>query len=202
MIAWSIVAARASGVFDRVIVSTDDDEIAKIARVEGAEIPFERPANLADDHTPTVPVIRHAIEVAESLWGPQELVCCLYATAPFVRAGDLSDGYALLKRSDAGFALPVTSFPFPIQRAVRRHGDGRIEMFHPEYAVARSQDLEKAWHDVGQFYWGRRAAWFGDVPLIGPASVTLPLPRYRVQDIDTPEDWRRAEALFAALGAS
>ncbi|WP_308916538.1 pseudaminic acid cytidylyltransferase [Jannaschia sp. LMIT008] len=199
MIEWSIAAALESGVFDRVAVSTDDPEIAEVARAAGAHVPFARPAALADDHTPTIPVIRHAIEALDAGAGP---VCCLYATAPFVRAADLAAGLALLRRSGARFVLPVATFPFPVQRAVTLRRDGRMEMLHPEHALTRSQDLPETWHDAGQFYWGTRDAWFGEAPLIGPDSAALPLPRHRVQDIDTPEDWDRAEALFRAGAAA
>lgn len=197
MIAWSISAALESGVFDHVLVSTDDPEIAEVARSEGAEVPFMRPANLSDDHTATVPVVAHAIGEASALWGAPEDVCCLYATAPFVQVDDLRQGHALLHRSGADYAFPVTSFPFPIQRAVRIRDDGHVEMFSAEHALTRSQDLEEAYHDVGQFYWGRREAWLEGTSIIGPGSVPLIIPRHRAQDIDTPEDWERAERLFA-----
>jgi pseudaminic acid cytidylyltransferase len=199
MIAWSISAALESGIFDHVIVSTDDKDIAEVARSEGAEVPFMRPVALSDDHTATVPVIAHAIEASEALWGLQKNICCLYATAPFVKASDLSDAYALLDNTGAKYAFPVTSFPFPIQRGVRLRKDGRMEMFQPEHALTRSQDLEEAYHDVGQFYWGRREAWMAGTTLIGSDAAPLIIPRLRAQDIDTPEDWDRAERLFADL---
>lgn len=202
MIVWSIEAALQSGVFGRVLVSTDDAEIARIARDAGAEVPFSRPRELADDHTPTVPVMAHGIGEAEQLWGEAQAVCCLYAAAPFVRATDLREGLGLLGSSGARYVLPVTSFPFPIQRAVRLTEEGRVEMLSPEHVVTRSQDLEEAYHDVGQFYWGTREAWLDGVPLMGPDSAPLLIPRHRVQDIDTPEDWERAERLFAALHGS
>lgn len=200
MIAWSIAAALESGAFDHVIVSTDDEEIIEIAKAEGAEVPFRRPADLADDLTPTVPVIAHAIAEAEKIWGEIPLICCLYATAPFVQASDLAKARALLTDSGADYALPVTSFPFPIQRGVRLSEDGRMEMFQPEHALTRSQDLEEAYHDVGQFYWGQRDAWLAGKTIIGPDAAPLIIPRHRAQDIDTLEDWARAEHMFAALG--
>lgn len=199
MLAWSITAARDSDCFDRILVSTDDPEIAEAARNWGAETPFLRPAALSDDHTPTVPVIAHAIAAAAVLWGPAEVACCLYATAPFVRTSDLRQGLAHLAENGCDFVFPVTTFPFPIQRALRRGPDGRVELLYPEHQTTRSQDLEEAWHDAGQFYWGRAEAWLAHRSLMGPNSVGLPLPRHRVQDIDTPEDWTRAEFLFRAL---
>lgn len=202
MIVWSIEAALDSGAFDHVIVSTDDVEIAEVARASGAEVPFMRPADLSDDQTATVPVIAHALAEAEALWGPQDFVCCLYATAPFVLPEDIRKARALLDETEADYAFPVTSFPFPIQRGVRLRDDGRIEMFQPEHALTRSQDLEEAYHDVGQFYWGRKSAWLAGKTLIGPDAAPLIIPRSRAQDIDTPEDWDRAEQLFAMFHAS
>ena len=200
MIAWSITAALESGAFEHVIVSTDDPEIAETARIEGAEVPFMRPPELSDDHTATVPVIAHAL--GEALWGVQEVLCCLYATAPFVQGSDIRAAYDLMQNTGADYAFPVTSFAFPIQRSVRLRGDGRMEMFSPEHALTRSQDLDEAYHDVGQFYWGKRAAWRAGTPMMGPASAPLIIPRHRAQDIDTPEDWDLAERLFAALGST
>ena len=199
MIAWSIEAALESGCFDRVIVSTDDAEIAEVARRHGAEVPFLRPAELSDDHTGTIPVIRHAIESVGAAGAGVDYVCCVYATAPFVRAEDLRRGFDILLESGGDYAFSVTSYPFPIQRAIRITGQGRVEMFHPERFGARSQDLEEAWHDAGQFYWGRAEAWLAERVIFSPASAPVPLPRHRVQDIDIQEDWVRAEWLFRAM---
>lgn len=199
MISWSISAARDSGCFDKIMVSTDDPEIAALAREYGAETPFLRPAELSDDHTPTVPVVAHAIVQAMALWGPVSAVCCLYATAPFVRAEDLQNGLTRLEAGNCNFVFPVTTFAFPIQRALRRSETGEVTLFHPEHQTTRSQDLEEAWHDAGQFYWGHKQAWMEGGQIMASGSVGLALPRYRVQDIDTPEDWTRAEFLFRAL---
>ena len=200
MIAWSIEAARQSECFDRILVSTDDSEIAEVAQRHGADVPFMRPAALADDHTGTIPVIAHAIEWLQEHGETPEAVCCLYATAPFVTPGALQQGdRALNEHIDADYAFSVTSFPFPIQRALRMTSNGRVEMFQPEHFNTRSQDLEEAWHDAGQFYWGRTDAWQAGRTLFGQRSIPIPMPRHRVQDIDTPEDWERAEWLFRAL---
>ncbi|EKF17397.1 pseudaminic acid cytidylyltransferase [Nitratireductor pacificus] len=201
MIAWSIDAARGSGCFDKIIVSTDDEEIAAVARQCGAETPFMRPAELSDDHAGTVPVIAHAVEWHRQNGVAPDRVCCLYATAPFVQAEDLRTGLKMLEAEDCAYVFPVTSYPFPIQRAVRLTGEGRVEMFSPEHFYTRSQDLEEAYHDAGQFYWGRAGAWLGGEPIFSPGSIPLILPSYRVQDIDTLEDWKRAEWLFQALQA-
>jgi len=201
MIAWSIRAAQASTCFERIIVSTDDDEIAEIAYQHGAEVPFRRPAHLANDHAGTIPVVRHAVEWLTRQGSQPEAACCLYATAPFVQAQDLRTGLYTLQEQRCDYAFSVTSFPFPIQRAVRITSDRRIEMFQPEYVNIRSQDLDEAYHDAGQFYWGRTAAWLSEKPLFSDASVPVILPRHRVQDIDTSEDWERAEWLFKAMNA-
>lgn len=201
MIAWSIEAALESGCFDRVIVSTDDDEIAEVAHQYGAEVPFMRPLELSDDHTGTIPVIRHAIETINSQGRAVEQACCLYATAPFIQAEDLRRGLEILQGSGGDYAFSVTSYAFPIQRAIRLTPEGRVEMFNPEHFNTRSQDLEEAYHDAGQFYWGRADAWLQGKMIFSPASLPVMLPRHRVQDIDTPEDWVRAEWLFKAMQA-
>lgn len=201
MIAWSIEAALQSRCFDRVIVSTDDEQIAEVARQHGAEVPFMRPAELSGDHAGTLPVIGHAIDWFIGRGVAVEQVCCLYATAPFVRAEDLRRGLALLKGDDCDYAFAATSYAFPIQRALRICVHGPVEMLSPEHFNTRSQDLEEAYHDAGQFYWGRVDAWQERRMVFGPRSRALLLPRHRVQDIDTPEDWERAQWLFRALQA-
>ncbi|MGQ3210414.1 MAG: pseudaminic acid cytidylyltransferase [Shinella sp.] len=202
MIVWSIDAALESGCFDRIIVSTDDEEIAAIASKAGADVPFMRPANLSDDYTGTIPVVAHAISWMQEHARPAETVCCIYATAPFVRAEDIRRGQAILEEGGADYAFSVTSFPFPIQRAIRLKAEERVEMFWPEHFASRSQDLEEAFHDAGQFYWGRAEAWLAGRPLFSPQAAAVVLPRHRVQDIDTPEDWQRAEFMFTALNAA
>ena len=202
MIARSIEAALKSKCFDRVIVSTDDAEIADVARQNGAEVPFMRPAELSDDHTGTIPVIRHAIEWMETHTGaPMQDVCCLYATAPFVLSDDLRRGLLVLAETGSDYAFSVTSYAFPIQRAIRLTPHGRVDMFSPEYFNVRSQDMEEAYHDAGQFYWGRAEAWKEGRVIFAPGSVPVLLPRHRVQDIDTPEDWERAQWMFQAWQA-
>lgn len=199
MIAWSIDAALRSDCFDQVIVSTDDAEIAEVARVCGAAVPFMRPAELSDDYAGTIPVIRHAIEWFQGQGTAPEQVCCIYATAPFVRAEDILEGLCILERTGSDYAFSVASYAFPIQRALRLTSDGRVAMLHPEHFNTRSQDLEEAYHDAGQFYWGRASAWLAGKPIFSPVAAPLILPLHRVQDIDTPEDWERAEWLFKAM---
>lgn len=202
MIEWSIDAALQSECFEQVIVSTDDAEIAEIARQAGALVPFMRPAALSDDNTGTMPVIRHAIEAVNAMGLAVAEACCLYATAPFVSSEDLRRGLSVLQeQKDCDYAFSVTSYAFPIQRAVRISPKGRVEMFSPEHFQTRSQDLEEAFHDAGQFYWGHAEAWLQGKQIFGRGSRPVLLPRHRVQDIDTPEDWERAEWLFRAIQA-
>lgn len=198
MICWSIDAARASGCFTRIVVSTDDDEVAAVARDAGAEVPFRRPSELANDHTPTVPVIAHAVQWLSRADQPIDEVCCIYATAPLIEATDLVRGRDLRRESAADYAFSCTSFPFPVQRALTRDTTGRITPMFPEFIASRSQDLAEAIHDAGQFYWGTADAFLSQRPIFGPASVALMIPRCRVQDIDTEEDWTQAELLFRA----
>ena len=201
MIVWSIEAALQSGCFDQVIVSTDDAEINDVARQYGAAVPFMRPAELSDDHTGTLPVIRHAIEWFNGQGQRVEQVCCLYATAPFVRSEDIQRGLQILNETGSDYAFSVTSYAFPIQRAIHITDQGRVEMFNPEHFNTRSQDLDEAYHDAGQFYWGRASAWLQGKMIFSPDSAPVLLPRHRVQDIDTPEDWLRAEWMFKAMQA-
>jgi pseudaminic acid cytidylyltransferase len=199
MIAWSIEAAHRTRLFDRIVVSTDDKEIASIARKYSAEVPFVRPAELSDDYTGTSPVIAHAIEwhLAND-FEPTE-ICCIYATAPFIQEEDIQLGFQVLTNSKADFAFSVTSFAFPIQRAIKLRTDGRIDMFDQSQFQIRSQDLAEAYHDAGQFYWGIKDAWLSNKPLFGPHSAPVHVPRYRVQDIDTIEDWKQAELIMQAM---
>lgn len=199
MIAWSIEAAQASGCIDKVVVSTDDPEIADVARAHGAEVPFLRPADLADDYAGTTVVVQHAVKSLCDGGVAVDEVCCLYATAPFVSAGDLSRGLQLLQESGASYAFSVTTYTFPIQRALKLTPAGRIDMFDRKHADTRSQDLEEAYHDCGQFYWGTRQAWLEAQAIYADHSVPVMVPRYRVQDIDTPEDWERAVVMFGTL---
>lgn len=198
MIAWAIEAAKSSGIFDHILVSTDDEEIAAVAIHWGAEVPFIRPAALSDDYTGTGAVVKHATEWVLHHLGKVDFICTIYATAPFIKSSDLLQGIAQLQSSNKQMAFTVTSFPFPIQRAIKIDEKGNISMFQPEHYKTRSQDLEAAYHDAGQFYWARTAAVLNDVSAFSSEAIPLILPRHQVQDIDTPEDWHRAELMFSA----
>ena len=202
IIGYSIEAALQSQLFDRVIVSTDDPEIASVAESFGAEIPFLRPAELADDFTGTNAVVKQCLEWVLNHNNPVDQACCIYATAPFVQVKYLREGYERLIASGKSFAFSVTSFPFPVQRAIRINLEGSVEAIYPENISTRSQDLEDTFHDAGQFYWGTADAYLNDEVIYSSRSVPVVLPRYLVQDIDTLEDWRRAELMFEALHKS
>ena len=198
MIVHAISAALGSRLFGQVVVSTDDPEIAETARQAGAKTPFMRPGELADDHTPTVPVVAHAIEALEQIGWPVATVCCIYPGVPFIQLADLATALDLLRTSGVDYTFPVAEFPSAIQRALRRTSVGRLSPFHPEFELTRTQDLEPAYHDAGQFYWGSRDAWLSN-PRIHSNAAGLAIPNWRVVDIDTPEDWERAEILYSTL---
>ncbi len=202
MIAWSIETALNSKLFDRVIVSTDSQQIADIAREYGAEAPFVRPDDLSADQSGTIEVIQHTVEWMNANDCYPGYVCCIYATSPFLRAEYLSQGYDLLRNSNASFAFSVCTFPAPIQRALGITDDDRVEAKWPEHIFTRSQDLEECYHDAGQFYWGTANAFEEKHTIFSNASIPVQVPRHLVQDIDTMEDWLRGEHMFKALLAS
>ena len=198
IIAYSIQAAEQSGCFDRIIVSTDDEEIASVAERFGAETPFIRPEELSDDYATTLDVIKHAIE--ELKLDEDGQLCCIYATAPFTTARDLQQANKTLSDEKLDYVFSATEYRFPIQRALRINVEGYSEMFYEEHENTRSQDLEPAYHDAGQFYFGNNAAFLsGKGILTGAKSKPLFLPSHRVQDIDTPDDWTRAEIMYQTL---
>ncbi|NTV12000.1 MAG: pseudaminic acid cytidylyltransferase [Zoogloea sp.] len=199
IIAWSIEAARGCGLFDRIIVSTDDAQVADTARQHGAEVPFMRPPELSDDFTGTDDVVRHAIRWLQAEGQDPAQVCCIYATAPFVTPESLIRGWKALQESGKAFAFSVATYAFPIQRALRFTPDGGVAPFQPECVPMRSQDLEPAVHDAGQFYWGQAKSFLDGLETFAPHSVPVVLPRWMVQDIDTEEDWQRAELMFQAI---
>jgi len=198
LIAYSIEVALESKLFEKVIVSTDDEEIAKIAKSYGAEVPFVRPKELSDDFTGTTDVINHTVEYLESQGQSYEYICTIYATAPLLQKNYLIEAYQRLQESDAVNAFSATSMPFPIQRTFKLTPDGRCEMFTPEYYSSRSQDLEEAYQDAGQFYWTNRERQkqSDNSMVFSEISIPIILPRHLVQDIDTLEDWKRAEKLY------
>ncbi len=198
LIVYSIEVALKSKLFDRVIVSTEDEEIAEVARKHGAEVPFMRPLELADDFSSSGDSVRHTIKTLQKEGEKIDFVCTIYATAPLLDAKYLKEGFEILKNSDACMAFSVTSMPFPIQRTFKITKDNRCKMFTPQHFSDRSQDLEEAYQDAGQFYWQRVDREIKDIPF-GSDSIPIVLPRYLVQDIDTLEDWDMAEKLYQVV---
>jgi pseudaminic acid cytidylyltransferase len=199
MIAWSIEQARKAGLFEHVVVSTEDAEIAEMARQWGAETPFVRPAALCDDHVGTTEVIAHATRWAADQGWPLTAVCCIHATAPFLDAEDIKRGLRALEAGDWAYAFTATEFAAPIFRSFKQNPNGGVEMFFPEHFSTRSQDLPAALHDAAQFYWGRPSAWVEGKRIFAPHSVPVIVPRWRVQDIDNEDDWVRAEIIAPAI---
>lgn len=199
IMAYPIEAARESGLFDRIIVSTDDPEIADVARQLGAEVPFLRPAALANDHAPTRAVITHALDFVESQNQKVSEICCVYATAVFVRPDDLRQGLDTLHKSGCDFVMSVMASAHPIERAYALDAQGRLKMVEPEAALTRTQDLPTVYFDAAQFYWAYDYSYRLNVTINERKSAPLVLPRWRAQDIDDEEDWTRAELLFRAL---
>ncbi len=199
MIAHSVICAVESGLFGRVIVSTDDDEIAAVAVRYGAEVPFRRPPELADDYAVTTSVMAHAVDWLHSQGAALSAVCCIYATAPFIRADDLQQGSAMLDAADWQYVFSATKYSFPVFRSFQKQASGGLKMLFPEHFNTRSQDLPETLHDAGQFYWGRPAAWSGKKNIFDSNSTVVLIPPWRVQDIDTPDDWVRAEQQMSII---
>jgi len=198
IISYAVASALASGLFEHVIVSTDDQDIAKLSRELGAEVPFLRPKNLSQDHTPTVPVIAHAIDLSEKLGWDVELVCCIYPCVPFIQLADLKRALELLEIHESGFCFPVTEFPSPVQRALKLNAENRLIPLFPENTQTRTQDLEATYHDAGQFYWAKKETWMTSSDIHSNAIGCI-IPGWRVVDIDTPSDWERAEKMYRLL---
>lgn len=198
LISYSIETALHSNLFEKVIVSTDDEEIAKISKEYGADVPFIRPKELADDFTGTLDVLKHAIDFLKSKGETYDYACTIYATAPLLKVQYLKKGYEELKNSDAHQTFSATSMPFPIQRTFKITKEGRCEMFNPEHFNSRSQDLEEAYQDAGQFYWEILNIKSNDITF-SKESIPIILPRHLVQDIDTLEDFQRAEIMYKVI---
>ena len=198
LIAYSIQAALESKLFDKIIVTTDDEEIASVAKKYGANVPFIRPKELSDDFTGTTDVVTHALQWLKDNGESYDYVCTIYATAPLLQSKYLIEGFEKLQNSDAINAFSATSMPFPIQRTFKISNDERCEMFWPENYNTRSQDLEEAYQDAGQFYWTKVDQHSNEI-MFGKDSIPIILPRHLVQDIDTLEDWQRAEIMYKVI---
>lgn len=193
IIAYSIEAAISSSLFDEVMVSTDDEEIAEVAKSYGAKVPFMRSAENADDFATTADVIVEVLEEYEKLGQTFEYAICIYPTAPFVNSNLLIRGYYLLIKSDYDTVFPAIPFSFPIQRAVRLNAENRIEMLQPKHLRTRSQDLETMYHDCGQFYWLHIERFMEKKEIWTDNSGIVILSEMEAHDIDNLEDWKVAE---------
>ena len=200
IIGYSIAAALESGCFDRVMVSTDDPRIAETAEKLGAEEPFLRAPDLAGDMTPIKDVMRDAIRWHREQQGEVSHICCLYATAPFLRPADIREGLERLQAMpDANFSISVTPFSFPIQRALKIRDGGQLAMRQPEHNLTRSQDLEQHYHDAGQFFWATDDAMMAHDTIFDSNCCPVIIPPHRAQDIDTEDDWLEAELKYRLL---
>jgi len=199
MIAYSILAAIESAVFERILVSTDSLEIANVANQFGAETPFIRPPELSDDYATTSDVMVHASQWIEENNGGVDEICCIYPTAPLIGVSSMCQGRDKIRDGDWNYVFSATKFSYPIHRGLLKQIDGSCKMLFPENLHTRSQDLPEVWHDAGQFYWGRTIAWLEKRPIFSESSSFVELPSYRVQDIDTIDDWTEAEIRFELL---
>lgn len=198
LITWAIDLAKKTGEFARIVVSTDDEEIASIARLAGAEVPFIRPTDLSGDHATTGSAMAHAVSELMSAGGVFNDVCCIYPGALLVPPAAISESRRLLREpSDVDFVMAVVDYGHPLQRALTLRSDGVAQPLYPEYTRTRTQDLQRYWHDAGQFYWGRSVAWLEDREVHGNARA-FPLRRTTVIDIDDLDDWGIAERLHSA----
>ncbi len=195
IIAYAIDVAQKSKLFDKVIVSTDDVEIANVATRYGADVPFMRSKNLADDQAATVPVVADAIEKIEREGKKVDVVCCIYPCTPLLTEEYISEGLELLNQSKAQYCFPISQHPFQIQRALRLQSNGRVTPIFAENELQRTQDIDFTYQDAGQFYWGKRDAWLSN-PRIHSSGVALVLPQSCAVDIDTLDDWFYAEYLY------
>lgn len=196
IIAWPINVALLSKIFDRVIVSTDDYEIAQIAEKFGAEVPFIRPSSLSDDFTGTIDVVKHAIETLSEVGDLITDVCCIYPTAPLIQICDLEDSYAILKTGVWDYCFSAYEISPTLLRSFKILKNGAVDMVFPNFYDSRSQDLPKLYNDAGQFYWGTKSAWLNKQQFFSAKSKAIVLTSSRVQDIDTEADWVRCERLF------
>ena len=198
IIAYSIEAAKKTKIFDHILVSTDSEEIAEIARFYGAITPFIRPANLSDDHTKTIDVIIHSLQECMKFGWNISYVCCIYPCNPFIEESDIIATFEKISSINENFVYPVSLYPHPIQRAMRQLENGSMQLINPIYETFRTQDLEKSYHDAGQFYWGPLNTWLTSKK-IHSNGVGYPIPKWRAVDIDSNEDWVKAEYLYKIM---
>ena len=196
MIAWSIEAARTSGLFDHVIVSTDDAEISEIASEWGAEVPFVRPPELSNDIVGTTEVIAHATKWTIDQGINVSAVCCIYATAPLIQNADIRKGSELLASDRWDYVFAASELDSQVFRSFVASQEFGVEMILPQYFASRTQDLPVAMQDAAQFYWGKPSAWISNKRIFDKHSTCVTIPSWRVRDIDTLDDWVKAEIIF------
>ena len=199
IIAYSIEVAVNSKLFSRVIVSTDDQEIRDVAIKYGAEVPFIRPKKIADDFTGTHEVIGHAVKWLEESGKKMDYVCCIYSTAPLIDKDDLLKGFDMIKTNKWNSVLAATNFSYPIFRSFKNLPDGGLKMVFPEHYNSRSQDLPEVYHDAGLFYWAKPEIWKKKPEIFNERNSIVKIPNFRIQDIDTLDDWKRAEIIYQTL---
>lgn len=197
MLAYPILAALESGLFDQVVVSTDDDEIAEVAQAFGASVPFKRPEELANDYAPTIPVIQHAIAALNL--NDLKTACCIYPATPFLTTKILQQAYDMIVHDQADFVMPVIAYSCPFERALKLDEQGGITMRNLAHLNQRTQDCETLYHDVGQFYFGSAEAWQNPGQFYDRRVKAITVPKYRAHDIDTLDDWMLAEMVFSQL---
>lgn len=198
IMAYGIEAALASGLFDDVMVSTDDAEIADVARQYGASVPFMRSAETADDYSSTIDVLLEVVDAYERTGKMFQSLCCLYPTAPFISPDLLTETYSVLKNKQVDIVYPVQPFSFPIQRAFKLKDD-LLSWAQPESFLLRSQDLEPMYHDAGQFYWFNVARLQQQRQLAGLTAGGVVIDEMHAHDIDTEKDWKIAEFKYRLL---
>jgi N-acylneuraminate cytidylyltransferase len=201
IIAYSIEVALQSGLFDEVMVSTDDDEISKIAEKYGAKVPFMRSTENASDFATTRDVLIEVVDDYQKNGKQFDYICSLYPTAPLVSISNLLDGFNLLTSGRFDTILPIVAFSYPIQRSLVLE-DSKIKMAHHEFVHTRSQDLPVRYHDAGQWCWMRYTSLMQSISLFTPNSGAIILEELRVQDIDNEMDWQLAELKYALLNYS
>ena len=199
IISYSIKKAFQSNCFDRIICSTDSKAIASIAKEYRAETPFLRPLKISDDKTPITSVVAHAIDYLKKKGDKIDIVCCIFPTAPLMKVKDIQQSFKTIKKNKIDYCFSATKYSFPIQRSIKIRKDKKCEMFYPEMFYKRSQDLQEAYHDAGQFYWGKADTWLNHKLIFSTKSFPYVIPNFRVQDIDTHEDWKNLELKYKIL---
>ena len=202
IIAYSIEMAINCKLFSRVIVSTDDEEIKDVVLKYGAEVPFIRPKNIADDFTGTHEVIGHAVEYLENTGETMDYVCCIYPTAPLIQKDDLIKGFKLIQTNKWNSVMAATNFSYPIFRSFKNLPNGGLKMIFPEHYNSRSQDLPEVYHDAGLFYWAKPKVWKKKPQWYNEKNSIVKIPNYRIQDIDTPDDWKKAEMIYQIINSN